>query len=59
MPSVLITSGSKRKGPFQLTPARGNKLESAGPGSVAAGSRAVLTLTDKAGKSAQARYELK
>jgi hypothetical protein len=57
--SVLITAGSQKLGPFALQPAGGNKLEGAGAASVPAGSRAILTLVDKGGKSAQARYELK
>ena len=57
--TVLITAGSKREGPFQLTAAGGNKLEGAGPAPTAAGARAIVTLTDKAGKSVQERYELK
>lgn len=57
--SVLITQGSQRMGPFELTPAGGNKLEGSGPATAPKGARAILTLVDKAGKSAQERYELK
>lgn len=57
--SVLITQGSQRMGPFDLTPAGGNKLEGNGPAAAPKGARAIVTLTDKAGKSAQERYELK
>jgi hypothetical protein len=57
--SVLITQGSQRQGPFELKPAGGNKLEGTGPAAAPKGARAIVTLTDKAGKSAQERYELK
>ena len=56
--SVLITTGSQRVGPVDVTPAGGNKME----GSVAkipAGATAILTLTDKSGVSAQGRFKLK
>ncbi len=57
--TVLITMGSKREGPFELTPAGGSKLEGSGPATAPKGARAIVTLVDKAGKSAQERYELK
>ena len=56
--SVLITAGSQRVGPVDVTPAGGNKME----GSIAAipaGATAILTLTDKSGASAQGRFKLK
>ena len=56
--SVLVLAGSERKGPFELAPAGGNKLEGAGV-ALSAGNKAVVTLTDKAGKAAQGRYEAK
>lgn len=56
--SVLVLAGSERKGPFELTPAGGNKLEGDGA-ALAAGMKAILTLTDKSGKAAQGRYEAK
>ena len=55
---VLITAGSQRVGPVEITPSGGNKME----GSVAAiptGATAILTLTDKSGVSAQGRFKLK
>lgn len=56
--SVLLTAGSQRVGPVELKPAGTNKIE--GPvASVPAGASAILTLTDKAGVAAQARFNLK
>lgn len=56
--SVLLTAGSQRVGPVQLAPVGGNKLEGAAP-SIPGGATAILTLTDKAGATAQGRYKLK
>lgn len=56
--SVLVLAGSERQGPFDLTPAGGNKLEGKGV-ALKAGDKAVVTLTDKAGKAAQGRFEAK
>ncbi|ODT19703.1 MAG: hypothetical protein BGN89_17640 [Alphaproteobacteria bacterium 64-6] len=56
--SVLLTAGSQRVGPIQLAPAGGNKLEGAA-NAIPAGATAILTLTDKSGATAQARYKLK
>lgn len=56
--SVLVLAGSERKGPFELVPAGGNKLEGKGV-ALKAGQKAIVTLTDKAGKAAQGRYEAK
>lgn len=54
--SVLVLSGAKRAGPFELAPAGGNKLEGEGV-ALKSGDKAILTLTDKAGKTAQGRYQ--
>lgn len=54
--SVLITAGSQRLGPFELKPA-GKGLEAPASG-VPAGATAILTLTDKGGTAAQARFKL-
>jgi len=56
--SMLVLSGTKREGPFELAPAGGNKLEGKGV-LLKAGDKAILTLTDKAGKAAQGRFEAK
>jgi hypothetical protein len=54
--SVLVLSGSKRQGPFELTPAGGNKLEGTGV-ALQSGDKVIVTLTDKSGKAAQGRFE--
>lgn len=54
--SVLITAGSLRIGPIELKPA-GKGLE-APVANVPAGATAILTLTDKSGVTAQARFKL-
>ncbi len=56
--SVLITSGSQRVGPVDITPAGGNKMEGA-IAAIPAGATAILTLTVKGGTSAQGRFKLK
>lgn len=56
--SVLVLSGGERKGPFELMPAGGNKLEGKGV-PLAAGQRAIVTLTDAGGKASQGRFEAK
>lgn len=56
--SVLLTAGSQRVGPVQLTPAGGNKLEGR-VNDIPSGATAILNLTDKSGATAQARYKLK
>lgn len=56
--SVLVLAGSERQGPFDLSPAGSNALEGKGA-ALKPGSKAVVTLTDKAGKAAQGRYEIK
>lgn len=56
--SVLVTSGSKRVGPFELKPVTANIMEGTTPG-IPGGATAILTLTDKAGVTAQGRFMLK
>jgi hypothetical protein len=54
--SVLVLTGPERQGPFNLTPAGGNTL--AGDATtLKPGQKVIVTLTDKAGKAAQGRYE--
>ena len=55
--SVLVTAGSQRIGPVEVKSAGGNKME--GASAVPAGATAILTLTDKDGKTAQGRFKLK
>jgi len=55
--SVLLTAGSQRVGPVQLSPAGGNKLEGAA-NAIPPGATAILTLIDKSGTTAQGRYKL-
>lgn len=56
--SVLVMVGSERHGPFDLAPAGGNRLEGKGV-ALKAGSKAIVTLTDKGGKAVQGRFEMK
>jgi len=53
--NILFTEGEVRKGTLALKPA-GDRLE--GAGKVPAGTDAVVSLRTKAGKTAQARFEL-
>lgn len=53
--NILFTEGEVRKGTLALKPA-GDRLE--GAGKVPAGADAVVSLRTKAGKTAQARFEL-
>ena len=55
--ATLLVTGAQRVGPVDIAPAGGNKMEAA-VASLPAGGTAVVTLTDKAGKSAQGRYKL-
>jgi hypothetical protein len=56
--SVLVTAGSKRFGPFDLTSVQGKSIEGPAPG-IPSGATAILTLTDKDGASTQGRFRLK
>lgn len=56
--TVLVLAGSDRQGPFELAPAGGNKLEGKGV-ALKGGHKAIVTLTDNAGKAAQGRFEVK
>lgn len=56
--TVIVLAGSERKGPFELAPAGGNKLEGKGV-ALQSGHKAIVTLTDAAGKASQARFEAK
>lgn len=55
---ALVLAGSERQGPYALTPAEDDSLQGDAP-APAKGSRVVVTLTDPAGKAAQARFEIK
>jgi len=56
--SVMLIAGSQRVGPIPLAPVGDNKLEGTAS-AIPAGGTAILTLTDKGGATAQARFKLK